>query len=72
MTSTTTKPIDVHVTLRRAVEAAVADIDERLRRGERIKLLEIRRLLDLCRELELRDEFERTRVLMTGRGVEQR
>jgi hypothetical protein len=55
----------VRATLRRAVDAAAADIDARFERGERVKLLEIRRLLDLCTELELHEQFERTKKLMT-------
>jgi hypothetical protein len=47
------------------VDAAAADIDARLERGERVTVLEIRRLFDLITQLELHDEFERTKELMT-------
>jgi hypothetical protein len=59
------KAPDIRATLRRAVNAAAADIDARLKRGEHVKSLEVRRLLDLCNELDLHDQFERTKELMT-------
>jgi hypothetical protein len=60
------KAPDVRSILGRAVETAAADIDARLKRGEPVKLLEIRRLLDLCTELDLHDQVERAKELMVG------